>query len=197
MPRRLPASCWFMSSLGAVILTGLNVHNVRQVVETPEDLRHQRAAAAASPAAAATAANKRSGRRKRKARPARRPNPPRRRAQAEDRGSGQAARRRSAGRRHRQRDHRRRGDYGTGTGAGGSGTRPRRRRDRRFLGLHSGAAHLARFPTASTAASGGQRPAQRQRSAITLKVNTDGRPSNCRIVAHQRQSASSMRSSAS
>ena len=159
--------------LGAVILTGLNVHNVRRVVESlktfdidePPPPREQAQRAKEEEGAAGKKAE---------------PSPvvvPKPKIElpakppvtaAPVAGTGSATTSGAA-------------NYGTGPGAGGSGTGRGGGGTGDFSG-YTPAQRISKIPDSQyrriRAASG----MSSGRIGITLKVNTDGRPSNCRIV---------------
>ena len=164
-------------ALAAAILTGLNVHTVRRAVEQLKTfdiasprLRHRcrprprhKATAARRPCRRPGAQGRAdAGRRarSRRSRSSRQSRPPRSPAPAASPSSGAST-------------------SGTGTGAGGAGTGPGGG-GRRFFAVHAGAADQ-QHPEPSTASS----PPTGIHSGsvgVTIKVNTDGSVSNCRIA---------------
>ena len=164
--------------LGAVILTGLNVHNVRQVVESLKtfDIKEEPPPPPIPPPPhpRAEKAKEEEGAAGKKAEPspivvpkpkivvpAKPPVPAAPVAGSESARTAGAAL------------------SGTGTGAGGSGT-GRGGGGTVTFGVHAGAAHQQN-PRQRISPDRRERPAQRS-DGITLKVNTDGRPSNCRVA---------------
>ena len=176
-----PASSLVHVALGAVILTGLNVHNVRQVVESLKtfDIKEEPPPPPIPPPPhpRAEKAKEEEGAAGKKAEPTRRSSRPSRKSSylqsrrspaAPVAGIGSA---RTAGA----------ALSGTGTGAGGSGNGPGGGGTGDFSG-YTPARRISKIPDSEYRrhlAASGQRSG---RIGITLKVNTDGRPSNCRVA---------------
>ena len=166
--------------LGAVILTGLNVHNVRQVVESLKtfDIKEEPPPPPIPPPPQPKAdrAKEEEGAAGKKAEPSPivvpKPkivvpaNPPVPAAPVAGVGSATTAGAALSG---------------TGTGAGGSGTGRGGGGTGDFSG-YTPARRISKIPDSEyrrIMAASGQRSG---RIGITLKVNTDGRPSNCRVA---------------